>query len=103
MQHIGNLAAQQAQAVAPRGATGKLAGAVTYKVQAKAVPLYAMVVDTVRAGDRKRTNYARILEFSQKHGHMGWMRDAIKSVWSQVDHALDAAANAIERHWGRYG
>jgi hypothetical protein len=103
MEQIGKLAAEHARSVAPRGATGKLAASIGYKVQARPVPRYAMVVAKVRGTDRKRTNYATILEFSPKHGHFQWMTKAIQQVWGQVDRTLEAAANAIERHFGRYG
>jgi mannitol-1-phosphate/altronate dehydrogenase len=104
MEQIGEIAADRARDVAPKGATGNLRAAVGHKVQAKAVPLYAMVVaNRPSTTGRKKVNVAKILEFSPKHGHQGWMRNAVKSVWGQVDRALEAAANAIERHFGRYG
>lgn len=86
---------QRGRAVAPR-ATGQLVSKLTHKVSARAVPRWALVKTTAR---NKDFSYPRLLEYSPKHGHQGWLRRAVRQSLVGAQATLDRAARRIEALW----
>lgn len=98
MEEVARLGAEQARSTAPRGETGQLAAKIAYRVQKSPIPRYAVIKTTAR---RKKFPYPRLLEWSPKHHHSGWMRKAIDQVMSRADRILSKAARQIERKWAQ--
>ena len=77
--------------------TGKLRSSIRDRVQKNVFPTWVAV--DARAAAKKRYPYPRLLEYSNKHHHVGWLSDALNKVWRTVESDLNKIADAIARRW----
>ena len=80
--------------------TGRLVAQMSHRVQAKPVPLYAVVKTTAR-NPRTRYGYARRLEFDPRLHHLAFFRDAVQASRGAWNTLLSRAASEIESRWRR--
>lgn len=93
---IGRRGREHGRQVAPR-ATGKLAASMTHRVSPKPIPTFVAIVNTAR--NKSGVSYPRILEYSPKHGHKGWLSTALKALMGRIRPEIDEAARDIEREF----
>lgn len=98
MDALGRVGEQFAIRAAPmfRGTT---IARMTYRVDKRPVPLYAVVKTTAR-NPKNHYGYARLQEYWSRSPHFGWMVEAIKSSRSVWEPILEDCARKIERRWG---
>lgn len=104
MHAIGARGENIAASAAPKGATGLLETKITFGVQKRPLPLWVAVRSRARRRSKKYPRgypYGRLLNYSPKHGHMGWFTDPLKRLGSQVQPLMARAASAIEANWRR--
>lgn len=77
--------------------TGALRASITAKAAKTKVPL--SIRTRVRAKSPRGFPYPKVLEFSNKHHHFRWLRDAMKAALGKVNARLNTAAKAIEGKW----
>lgn len=97
MDALGKVAQQFAIQAAPLF-KGPTIAKMAYRVQNKPIPLY-VVVKTTAKNPKSGYGYPRLLEYTTKWRHLGWMVNAIKnsrSVWGGV---LDGVATKIAAKW----
>ena len=95
MEDIAFLSGQRARARAPQR-RGSLRGSIEVRVQKRPFPTWLAV--RVRAR-RKSYPYPRLLEYSAKYHHKGWLRSAIDPVWRDVGQVLARIGADIARKW----
>lgn len=86
----------------PRGATGRLAARLQFRVQKRPIPRWAVVKTTAtRSSARyRRYSYPRRLEFDPKSRHANFYLTAFKRSAGSVQAAVTAFARKVERRWG---
>ena len=68
---------------------------MTYKTGGRAIPNVS-----IQAKARNRDfPYPRLLNFSPKHGHLGWLTDAMEALMDRITPELDDAARDIEQEF----
>ncbi len=84
--------------------TGRLHDSVRTAVQKRPFPQWAAI--RVRAVSKTRSTkyprgyaYPRLLEFSPKHGHRGWMARAMAPVIAGADRVLEEIGRKIATKW----
>jgi len=91
---LGRRGRDEGRSIAPR-ATGRLASKMTYKTGGRAIPNVS-----IQAKARNRDfPYPRLLNFSPKHGHLGWLTDAMEALMDRITPELDDAARDIEQEF----
>lgn len=90
---IGKVGKTEAKGDAPRRA-GKLSQSIGYRVDSK-----ARYVSIQVAAKRGSVNYPRILEFSPKHHHKGWLMSALRDVSRWAGGVINNLASDIEASW----
>ena len=96
MRGIASDVAARAQAAAPVR-TGTLRASITARAAATKVPLSIRV--RVRARSARGFPYPKVLEFSTRHHHLRWLRNAVREASAIIARRLDTAARAIEGKW----
>jgi hypothetical protein len=90
----GKRAAQGAAAVH----TGQMRQKISYRVNTrKKEPRF--VVISARAVNSRGRSYPRVLEFSPRHGHKGWMLGAVQGIRGDINSSMADAAGEIEREF----
>lgn len=82
--------------------SGKLKASIRERIQKKPFPTWIAVDAQARGrrgGNRSNYPYPRLLEYSSKHGHAGWLSNALNKVWRNVETDLNRIADAIARKW----
>lgn len=90
----GKGAAQRSAAVR----TGLMRSKISYRVNTrKKEPRFVAI--SARAVSPQGRSYPRILEFSSRHGHKGWMLGAIQSIRGDINASMGDAASEIEHEF----
>lgn len=93
-----NLAASNA----PRGRTGALEAKIKHRVQQKPFPQWVAIRSYARRKTKKYPRgflYPRLLNFSQKHGHLGWFTSPLRRLQTVAGPLLQQAAREIEANF----
>ena len=99
LKSVGMKGRDLARAAAPRGRTGGVAKHIGYRVTKKGVAIRAYDPRMVRNKGRVVGNLPRFLEWSTKHHHRGWLKQAMAGLISQLSAILHEGADEIERTW----
>lgn len=104
MGNVARVAESYVRRGAPRGRTGQLSARISSKVFGGPIPSALVKTDAMnpRGGRRGRPYpYPRLLEFSQRHHHYHWMRNAIQQARGAINGQISRAASVIASEWGR--
>lgn len=104
--------AEAMQTAAVRAApvrTGKLRDSIRTVIQRKPFPQWIATRVKARGplrmskkkGKRGRYPYPKLLEFSKRHGHFGWLRNSVGPVIEGAERELDKIGARIADAWGR--
>lgn len=94
---IGQAGKRAAQAGAPVY-SGLLRSKISYRVNTRKKEPRFVAIST-RAVSSRGVSYPRILEFSGRHHHKGWMLGAVSGISGDINSALGDAASEIEREF----
>jgi hypothetical protein len=103
---VGQQGRASARSMAPRR-TGRLAASISSDVGGRlrftSVPSFAAVrAKAVRTtGRRAPFNYGKLLEFSPRHGHKGWLKAAMERSLGNLNSLVGDAAKDIEARFKR--
>ena len=97
MSSIGRRGKEEGRSSAPRR-TGTLAGSFAYRVSPKSVPTFVAIHVKAKRGS---VSYPRVLEYSPKHGHKGWLLRAVQAARPTFSAILAKAGKEIEAAWRR--
>lgn len=96
MDAIGRAATTSARSGAPHR-TGELAKSMRYEVRGKGIPWVNIQARALAQSDGYP--YPRLLEYSPKHNHKGWLKRSIQRTRGRLTSALQAATAEIQRRW----
>lgn len=95
MTDLGTSLRSAALAAAP-ARSGRLRASVRMSIQKKPFPNWL----AVRLGARRRGYpYPRLLEFSGKHHHRGWLQNSARGPLAAIDMTLNRIGHEILRRW----
>jgi len=98
---VGQMGKAEAKAHAPRRHTGGLVRTIGYKVSSK--PRWVAITSKdprmILTQGHGVSSLGRFLEFSPKHGHKGWLMNAMQAVSGKLSAVLNQAAGEIEAAW----
>ena len=97
LSRVGLQGKQAGMAAAPVAA-GRLRSSISSRLSSKAIPTFVSI--RVGATSPRGYPYPKVLEFSAKHHHKGWLAEALRGAKSSFATFLSDAARDIERTFG---
>jgi hypothetical protein len=91
---------ESAQSRAPH-ASGQLRSSITSRLQASAMPRYAVIKTTATRSSRRysRYPYPKRLEFDPRSKHRDWLLKSLERVQGTVQGLVNAMGRKVESRW----